>query len=194
MDYSKSFSLYLYILADMATKLAKNSPLAMCLLCFFDQQTNILSLFCVFSRFFWCFLVLLTSSFFLPHLSFICLRLFFSHCRVIWWVSVIPAVVGSRSHCPAAFPCSCLVCLFHPCFLVPVVFSWSCLCPLINYIHWYFCVSSCTFASTFSTLIMRDALELKVGLGAIQMSQYPTNRWVTAYDWQKWEVTTTSVV
>lgn len=116
----------------------------MCLLCFFDQQTNILSLFCVFSRFFWCFLVLLTSSFFLPHLSFICLRLFFSHCRVIWWVSVIPAVVGSRSHCPAAFPCSCLVCLFHPCFLVPVVFSWSCLCPLINYIHWYFCVSSCT--------------------------------------------------
>lgn len=118
MDYSKSFSLYLYILADMATKLAKNSPLAMCLLCFFDQQTNILSLFCVFSRFFWCFLVLLTSSFFLPHLSFICLRLFFSHCRVICWVSVIPAVVGSHSHCPA-------VSLFLPCLPLPSVFPCS---------------------------------------------------------------------
>lgn len=166
----------------------------MCLLCFFDQQTNILSLFCVFSRFFWCFLVLLTSSFFLPHLSFICLRLFFSHCRVICWVSVIPAVVGSHSHCPA-------VSLFLPCLPLPSVFPCSSRVFLIlplspNKLHplIFLRVVLYTFASTFSTLIMRDALELKVGLGAIQMSQYPMNRWVMAYDWQKWEVTSTSIV
>lgn len=98
------------------------------------------------------------------------------------------------------FSLSCCVSLFLPCLPLPSVFPCSSRVFLIlplspNKLHPLIFLRAALYIC-FHLLHSHHERRFGIegGLGAIQMSQYPTNRWVTAYDWQKWEVTTTSIV